>query len=62
MEQDTKKFQNLIDIFFEKYVKGTGFEGITNYMHVSVSSNIKYIMEVHRNLYKYSQQGWDFLN
>jgi hypothetical protein len=41
---------------------GIGFEGITNLIHVPGSGNIKHNMEVHRNLYKYLQQGWDFLN
>ncbi len=26
------------------------------------SGHIKYYMELHRNLYKYSQQGWESLN
>ncbi len=37
-------------------------EGITNYIHMLSSGHFKYYMEVHKNLYKYSQQGWESLN
>jgi hypothetical protein len=39
-----------------------GNEGITNYIHMLASGHIKYYMEIHWNLYKYSQQGWESLN
>jgi hypothetical protein len=61
-DQDIKSFQDLIDSFFKKYLKETGVEGITNYIHMLASGHIKYYMELHRNLYKYSQQGWESLN
>jgi len=60
--QDITVFQNLMDDFFEKYVAETGNEGITNYIHMLASGHIKYYMEVHKNLYKFSQQGWESLN
>jgi len=61
-DQDIKSFKDLIDSFFQKYLKETGVEGITNYIHMLASGHIKYYMELHRNLYKYSQQGWESLN
>ncbi len=61
-DEDITRFQNLIDDFFQKYVSLTGSEGITNYIHMLGSGHIKYYMEQHRNLYKYSQQGWESLN
>jgi hypothetical protein len=51
-----------MDDFFEKYVSLTGCEGITNYIHMLGSSHVKYYMTIHRNLYKFSQQGWESLN
>jgi hypothetical protein len=33
-----------------------------NYLHMLGSGHMKYYMEVHRNLYKFSQQGWESLN
>jgi hypothetical protein len=61
-DNDIEQFQYLIDNFFEKYVKETGCEGITNYIHMLASAHIKHYMVIHRNLYKYSQQGWESLN
>ncbi len=55
--EDIEQFQCLIDNFFEKYFAETGNEGITNYIHMLCSGHMKYFMEIHRNLYKYSQQG-----
>jgi len=60
--QDKDQFQDFIDVFFSKYIKEVGVEGITNYIHMLASGHIKYYMDVHNNLYKYSQQGWESLN
>jgi hypothetical protein len=62
MDGDIETFQNLIDSFFKSYVNETGCEGITNYICMLVTGHLKYYMEIHRNLYKYSQQGWESLN
>jgi hypothetical protein len=61
-DNDIVTFQNLVDSFFRSYVNEFGNEGITNYIHMLASGHIKYYMEIHRNLYKYSQQGWESLN
>jgi hypothetical protein len=61
-DDEINLFQDLMDDFFAKYVAETGVEGITNYIHMLGSGHIKYYMEVHRNLYKFSQQGWESLN
>lgn len=61
-DDDITQFQDLMDEFFEKYVSLTGVEGITNYIHMLGSGHIKYYMSIHRNLYKFSQQGWESLN
>ena len=61
-DNEINLFQDLIDDFFQKYIKETGVEGMTNYIHMLGSGHIKYYMELHRNLYKFSQQGWESLN
>jgi len=60
--QDIEMLQDLIDSFFKKYLSETGVEGITNYLHMLASGHIRYYMELHHNLYKYSQQCWGSLN
>jgi hypothetical protein len=60
--EDINQFQDLIDDFSEKIFPLTGCEGITNYIHMLGSGHIKYYMSTHRNLYKFSQQGWESLN
>jgi hypothetical protein len=63
-DEDIIEFQTKIDDFFISYIEnsGAGKEGITNYMHMLGSSHISYYMQRHRNLYKYSQQGWESMN
>lgn len=63
-DQNILDFQQNMDDFFVAYVEqsGAGKEGVTNYIHMLASGHIKYYMQVHRNLYKYSQQGWESLN
>jgi hypothetical protein len=41
-DDDISRFQYLIDNFFEKYMKETGCEGITNYLHMLGSGHILY--------------------
>ncbi len=62
-DEDISLFQNKIDDFYTAYVEtlGAGKEGITNYIHMHGSSHIAYYMKRHRNLNKFSQQGWDSL-
>jgi hypothetical protein len=56
------RFQDLIDDFFYMYPSEVGIERITNYIHMLSSGHIKYYMDIHKSLYKYSQQGWESLN
>mgnify|MGYP006998225212 CR=1 FL=1 len=62
--EDIIAFQSKMDDFFIAYVEssGAGKEGVTNYIHMLGSSHISYYMKQHRNLYKFSQQGWESLN
>jgi hypothetical protein len=61
-DEDITCFQDSIDIFYEKYVSLAGYKGITNYIHMLASGHIKYYMNLHRNCYKFSLQGWESLN
>jgi hypothetical protein len=51
-----------LTLFSQEYIKIVGVEGITNYIHLLGSGHVKYYMQEHQNLYKYSQQGWESLN
>jgi len=46
-----------LTFFSQEYIKIVGVEGITNYIHMLGSGHVKYYMQEHQNLYKYSQQG-----
>jgi hypothetical protein len=63
-DNDIEEFQSKIDDFFTAYVETSGAskEGITNYIHMLGSGHVAYYMKRHRNLYKFSQQGWESLN
>jgi hypothetical protein len=39
-----------------------GREGMTNYTHLLVSGQVTYFLRRYRNLYRYSNQGWEFQN
>jgi hypothetical protein len=63
-DDDIDTFQEKIDAFYKAYVEtsGAGKKGITNYVHMLGSGHVSYYMKKHRNLYKFSQQGWESLN
>jgi hypothetical protein len=63
-DEDTQNFQNKIDDFYTAYVEtlGAGKEGITNYIYMLGSLHVAYYMKRHKNLYKFSQQGWESMN
>ena len=55
-------FQKLADSFFRTWVSLNGMAGVTNYIHMLGSGHIKEFLYKYRNLYKYSQQGWEHQN
>ena len=59
IDDDIQEFQSKFE-FFTAYGEesGAGKEGLTNYIHMLSISHISYYMKEHRNLYKFSQQGW----
>ncbi len=56
-DDDINLFQHLMDDFLHKYVDATRCKVVTNYICLLGSDHIRYYMEIHHNLYKYSQQG-----
>jgi hypothetical protein len=48
--------------FMNQWIDITGPEHITNYIHILGASHVTYFARKYRNLYRYSQQGWESLN
>ena len=61
-DEDIDQFQDKADSFFSNWVELHQAEGVTNYIHMLGSGHFKYYLEKHRNLYIFSQQGWESLN
>lgn len=63
-DDEITDFQEKIDRFFYNYLENSGAskEGITNYLHMLGSGHVSYYMKKHKNLSKFSQQGWESLN
>ena len=57
-----EEFQCLADSFFTKWVSLNGMAGVTNYIHLLGSGHLMEFLYKYRNLYKFSQQGWEHLN
>ena len=62
LDEEIENFQNSIDLFFQDWVKLWGEKLISNYIHMYQSGHISELLYHWRNLYKYSQQGWEALN
>jgi hypothetical protein len=61
-DEEIDAFGTQCDDFFELWVDLTGLEGMTNYIHMIGSGHMTYYLREWRNLYRYSQQGWETLN
>ena len=57
-----EEFQMIVDTFFKGWVELNGMAGVTNYIHMLGSGHITEFLYRYRNLYRYSQQGWEHLN
>lgn len=55
-------FQKHADLFFQNWVKLHGNAGVTNYIHMMGSGHFAEYLYKWRNLYQYSQQGWEAMN
>ncbi len=60
--EDIEEFQDLADHFCQKWVALLSLPGMTNYIHMLASGHISEYLYRHRNLYVYSNQGWEALN
>jgi hypothetical protein len=61
-DDDITAFQTQADLFFALWVDLNGIKGITNYIHMIGAGHLTYYLRIYRNLYRYSQQGWEALN
>ncbi len=57
-----KEFQRHIDKWFRLWNKLWSYEGCTNYTHMLSSGHMFEFMYKWRNLYRFSQQGWEKFN
>jgi hypothetical protein len=55
-------FQGDVDEFAQVWMQLYGHSGMTNYIHMMMSGHLSYYMFKWKNLYRYSQQGWEALN
>lgn len=61
-QEQTIKFQQCIDLFFQDWVYLHGREGVMNYIHMLGSGHITEFIVYWGNLYSHSQQGWEAFN
>ena len=59
---DVCDFQQTADSFGDLYIHLTGGPGMTNYFHFIFAGHFAYYLIMVKNLYKYSQQGWEHIN
>ena len=61
-DEDVKLFQRHMDIWFQIWNKLHSQEGCTNYTHMLSSGHIAEYKCKWRNMYRFSQQGWEKFN
>jgi hypothetical protein len=61
-DSDIDHLQVDIDAWNARWVALCGREGLTNYTHLLSSSNVTYYLRRFINLYRYSNQGWEYQN
>jgi hypothetical protein len=59
---DIELFEDMCDEFYENWISLNGQKGITNYFHMVGAGHLTYYLRHYRNLYRFSQQGWEALN
>jgi hypothetical protein len=59
---EVASYQSHADKFFQAWVRLWQKEGITNYIHMIGSGHIAEYLYKWKNLYRYSQQGWEAMN
>ena len=61
-DSEILELQKDMDHFGEMYMDVTSGERITNYIHYMISGHFRDMLFIHRNLWKFSQQGWESVN
>jgi hypothetical protein len=60
--QNIDTFQSHADDFFRRWINLTGYDGITNYVHMLGAGNIRYFLMKWKNLNRFQNQGWEAYN
>ena len=61
-DEDITLWQQGVDLFYTIWVDLHGMDGLTNYIHMMGAGHVGYYLRLYRNLYRYSQQGWEAMN
>ena len=62
-EAQINQFQDHCDNFTDAWLRHLpGNTGMTNYFHVVSAGHLQYYLREWKNLYRYSQQGWEGMN
>ena len=61
-DEQVEEFQDMADDFFSKWLHRFGEKHVTNYIHMFGAGHMQYYLRTYRNLYRYSNQGWEALN
>jgi len=61
-DDNIKQFQNHMGTWFQIWMQLHASEGCTNYTHLLSSGHIAEYMFKWRNMYRFSQQGWENFN
>jgi hypothetical protein len=61
-DQDVNKLHIMCNKFMEQWVTLFGPQHMTKYIHVMGAGHLTFFAAKYRNLYRFSQQGWEALN
>ena len=61
-DAEIKDCQSKIDSFANVWISLNGDAGVGNYFHYLFSGHVSFFLYRYRNLYRYSQQGWESMN
>jgi hypothetical protein len=61
-DEEIKQYQHHVDNWYQVWVELHGIHGCTNYTHVLSSGHLAEYIFKWRNLYRFSQQGWENFN
>jgi hypothetical protein len=61
-DEEIRQFQFHVDAWFQRWIELHAMDGCTNYTHILSSGHMSEYMFKWRNLYRFSQQGWENFN